>query len=203
MIAAKLDKAARLRQGLRTWQQLNPSGSRRRSEAREALALIQWLIWEEMRLESRRCAYVDKDGDLCAADLRLLARQLSERSKEWGGGQYSYWRALRILREFERCGYIKRSSQHRYQVDGKWRSSTRYVTFTKAFFVELGGLALWAAVTEAGQKKVTDLSTRVKTAGGNVAASLAALFLYTRVFSPWQRKCKPAQPSPKPPPSMA
>lgn len=172
---------------------MNETGRRRRSEAREAMqSLMQYLIFEEFQIESRRCARVDADGDLVAPDLQLVARQLSASSTDWHGAPLSYWRVLRILRQFEKVGYIKRTEQYRYQdAHGGWCASTRAITFTKLFFLELGGQSLWNQVLEAGREKTRAAAVRFAAAGRNARDAVAGLFRFTRIFSPWMTKSKP------------
>lgn len=189
------------RQGLASWHGLNSSsGRQRRTEACERLTFVQALIWQDFDLMTRRCARVE-DGDLVAPPVSMVAGQASSGAHDWRGGpQLSRFRGLRILAEFEQCGYIRRTDRRAYRdAEGRYQAAPRAITFTKKFFVELGGESLWRDVLQAGRDALQAARRALEVAGAEIRAGLAALFVYRNIYGPAAAKAK-AYLAPRPPP---
>lgn len=192
IVSGYLTQAAKFRSRLNTWQRLNPSGRRRRSESREAMAaVIQFLIAREFQLDSRRCARRKVDYHQ-AIDCDLMARQISDTPAWRGRPPISTARIRAVLRDFKQCGYLKLSHQQRTQrTTGEWIASPKVITLTKTFFLELGGKKLWRKIAREGRARVDRLVTRFQRAGADPVQQLQGYFRLSRILSPRQARERP------------
>ena len=189
IVSGLLGKAARFRSSLKSWQTMNESGKRRRSEKREAMAaVIQYLIATDFDLSTRRCARRVGDNWV-APDADLIAKGISK-TRAWAGKKrLSRARVWSILREFAKCGYITLGKQYKSQDgNGSWVSSPKVITFTQKFFKELGGRRLWQQVKRLG---VDRINRAVNPLGADlpeftVRQKMAELFTINFVMSPRQ-----------------
>lgn len=161
IISGRLNEAATRCTRLRTWHRHERSQRRRRSESREAgIAVVQFLIANWFQLETRRCAMPGTDFLECP-DVKFMARAIS-RSPDWQGSRLSVGRIYAALGSLVEAGYITRSKQKREQVaGGSWIASPKITSFTKKFFIELGGKRLWRAVLKSGQLKLAKIRHRL------------------------------------------
>lgn len=149
---------------LRTWHTMNPTGRRRRSERREAMAsLAQYLFTQWFQIDTRRCA-VPGGYFLQVPDISHLARRIS-RSPEWGGQRFSPGRIAAVFSEWEKAGYITSHQRREHLPTGEWKASPSIRTFTKKFFIELGNQRLWNAVKKAGARKLKNIMARIDMVG--------------------------------------
>ena len=149
---------------LKSWHKQNPSGRARRSEKREAMiALAQYLFPNWFQLETRRCA-VPGGYFLQVPDIKHLAGRISD-SNVWSGYRLSVGRVSTVFSEWQRAGYITTHQQREQSAEGDWRAAPAIRTFTKKFFVELGGERLWNAVKKAGAKKLEKIQRYIDTQG--------------------------------------
>ncbi|WP_346840145.1 hypothetical protein [Microbulbifer sp. SAOS-129_SWC] len=185
VVCAYLREAATKMNRLTSWQQMNESGRQRRSESRERMAsTAQGLFSREYQIDSRRCARVTPEGHV-APDMRLVALDISRKGKAWKGAPMSEARVRMTVREFVACGYIKLSHQQRRQMaTGEWQASPKIITFTKKFFVELGGKGLWKKVLKASSDRAAQLLCKFQ----QDAEALARYFRIDRIFSPGQHR---------------
>ncbi|NIB44716.1 hypothetical protein HBA55_34370 [Pseudomaricurvus alkylphenolicus] len=199
-ISSYLGQAAKFRNRLKTWQNMNGNGRGRRSEIREAMAAVmQFLIAKEFQLDSRRCAK-KKDGYHQAIDAELIAIQIS-RSASWKGRPpMSVGRVRAVITEFKQCGYIELSHQQKRQLpNGLWQSSPKVIQFTKRFFLELGGRKLWRSIAKIGMDRAEKLLDRYRRLDEETAsAMMAGYFKLTRIFSPRQAANRPPDRQPVP-----
>ena len=194
IMSAYLGHAAKFRNRLKTWQRMNSTGRRRRSEAREAMAAVmQYLIAKDFQIDSRRCAFRMENGVHRAPDARLIALEIS-RSKAWTGKPaLSEARVRAIITEFRHCGYLTLSTQHKRQrPTGEWESSPKVIQFTKQFFLELGGRKLWLKIKKLGQER-TDAKLKyfLSLDESTAAPMMAAYYRLSAIFSPGQSKRLP------------
>lgn len=161
MISGFLNDAARKRSRLTSWHFPDSHQRGRRSESREAgIAVLQFLTANWLQLETRRCAMPGTDYLECP-DVHYLARAIS-RSPEWQGTKLSKGRIYAALRSLCEAGYISRSKQKREQLaNGSWIAGPKITTFTKKFFLELGGKNLWRAVLKTGKLKLDKIRQRL------------------------------------------
>ncbi len=169
---------------LKTWGFMNRSGCRRNSARREAMvAVIQYLLGKDFQLETRRCGR--REGDYIVAPYaKLIARGISK-SDEWQGThEISPWRVRHVIQDFEACGYITRTKQQRRKKEsGRWLPGPRMITFTKRFFLELGGKALLGRVMAAGKEK----SEQIKEQFAGSVEHVSRYFMADKVIAPYQR----------------
>jgi len=167
LICRRLEAAYSDRKILKTWQGANPSGRRRRSEAREAsVSLAQFLFVHWFQLESRRCAS-PSGAYLQVPDVRHIARRITELSPEWRsrGVVCSRWRIQSIFEDWISCGYITSKQQRYKKPTGDWEGCPAVRTFTKKFFLELGGTNLWNKIQKQGARKLKRISGLISLAG--------------------------------------
>lgn len=202
IISAKLSEVAKHRVGLKAWNyHRNPLGNvyrGRRSESREAgIAVLQFLTANWLQLETRRCAMPGTEYLECP-DVEYLSRVIS-RSPEWRGSRLSPGRIHAALNSLAEAGYICRSKQKRERLaNGLWISSPKIISFTKKFFLELGGKRLWKLVLDTGKVKMDKIKQRLaKTLlpGENLGRYLASYMAPGDVVSPkqarWLRRIRP------------
>lgn len=193
IVSAYLGQAAKQQKArLKTWHNMNESGRSRRSEIREAMASVtQFLFAKEYQLDSRRCA--KREGKIIkCVDIELVAKQISQ-SKKWNQGeQLSEARARSVIRDFKRCGYITLSKQQRTQRQtGEWQASPKVITFTKLFFLELGGKKLWRKIQKVSTERVNIFKSHLSDDVKEQAIKLAEYFKLNCVLSPRQITSRP------------
>lgn len=197
VVSAWVGKSALLKGGLPSWHKLNKSGRRRRSEAREAMAsVVQFLFAKEFQLDSKRCAK-SKGSYHQAPDIELVAKQISG-SGHWSkDSPLSEARARSVIRDFLKCGYIKLSHQQKQQRStGEWVSSPKVITFTKQFFVELGGKKLWKQICKISSAYAEKVASVLAHKGDT---AIKEYFALRAVLSPRQARFRPPdKPIPKP-----
>ncbi len=158
IISGHLNDAAKNRRRLKSWHQQNASGRGRRSEAREAMiSTLQFLVDNWLQLDTRRCAMPGLEY-LQAPDIRHIALKISG-SKDWKGTRrMSVGRVQAAVSGLVKAGYLARSKQIRkQQPTGEWMASPKITTFTKAFFIDLGGKRLWRTVRKFGADKIKSI----------------------------------------------
>lgn len=162
IISARLSKVATRRARLKSWDYHSDSRRFRRSESREStIAVLQFLIANWFQLETRRCAMPGTDFLECP-DVGYLARAISK-SPDWRGSRLSVGRVYAALKSLVDAGYITRSKQKRQQLpNGSWISAPKITTFTRKFFLELGGKRLWRSVVHSGRLKLAKIRHRIK-----------------------------------------
>lgn len=190
--SAYVGKAAKQKQRLKAWQNLNGSGRGRRSEIREAMAAtVQYLLAKDFNLESRRCARRSNCGShIIAPDAQLIATQVS---KSWKGtGRISEARVRAVIGDFVKCGYITLSKQHRTKRDtGEWQASSKVITFTKAFFLDLGGKKLWRKILKESSERADKILEKFSREMGNPAEKMANYFSINFICTPRQSRQRP------------
>lgn len=153
LISSLLQDAFIDRSVLNAWQEMNESGRKRRTESIESMVSVtQFMIAKWFQLETRRCASPGFDF-LTVPDVAHIRNQINETS-DWASGYISEDRINTVFSEFNRCGYITSKQVHSKKADGTWKATPAIRTFTKKFFVELGGESLWKKIRKAGQDKV-------------------------------------------------
>lgn len=173
---------------LYTWHNMNKkSGRRRRSEIREAMAAVmEYLISKDFQIDTRRCAKKCK-GYTKAPGALTIANQVSKLKNWHGTGKLSKARVEAIIREFVACGYITLSHQQRRVINGNWTASPKVITFTKKFFLELGGRKLWKTVTQASQERLNRLKARhAHLSPEKQSAKVSEYFQIGKLFSIYQ-----------------
>lgn len=164
VISSLLTRSYADRTLLSTWHRLNPSGRRRRSERREVMtSLAQYLFAQWFQVETRRCA-TPGGFFLQVPDIAHLARRIA-RSDEWGGQRLSVGRITAVFSEWEKSGYITSHQQREQKPSGEWVAAPAIRTFTKKFFVELGGQRLWNAVKKSGARKLKKIQAYIDAQG--------------------------------------
>lgn len=158
-----LGKAYFNRNMLSSWQNSNPSGRLKRSEKREtALSLGQFLFTKWVQLDTRRCAVSGGDY-LQVPNVYHIARSISQ--KGWNDEKLSCGRINDVFAEWNKVGYITSKQKRVKKENGKWSASPAIRTFTKKFFLELGGQKLWDDVRKAGVRKLKKLQAFADEAG--------------------------------------
>lgn len=153
LVSALLQKTYSEKRVLRTWQNMNESGRKRRTEAVEAMVtVIQFMVAKWFQLETRRCAAPGFEF-LTVPDVSHIRNQINE-TRDWQNGYLSEDRITTVFSEFAKCGYITSHQLRKKKADGRWQATPALRTFTKKFFLELGGENLWGKIRKAGQKKV-------------------------------------------------
>lgn len=149
---------------LPSWQKLNPSGRRRRSEHREAMSSLgQYLFAQWFQIETRRCA-TPGAYFLQVPDVAHLAAKIAQ-APEWKGHKFSHGRIAAVFAGWSKAGYITSHQVREQEKSGEWRAAPAIRTFTKKFFVELGGQRLWNAVKKAGAHKLKKIQNYIETQG--------------------------------------
>lgn len=166
IISAYVGRSALLKGGLKSWHTQNKTGRQRRSEAREAMAsVVQFLFAKEFQIDSRRCAK-SKGAYHQAVDMELVAKQISISGNWSRDAGLSEARVRSVVRDFQKCGYIKLSKQQKRQLDtGEWISSPKVITFTKEFFLELGGKKLWRKLMKLSKERAALIAAKLACAG--------------------------------------
>ena len=165
IVSSLLEKSYTDRSILASWQGKNPSGRRRRSEARESMvSLTQFLFAQWFQLETRRCA-APSGFFLQVPNVKHISNKITEKSPHWKRSKLSKGRIHAIFGEFERCGYIRSKQVNQHMPNGDWMPSPSIRTFTKKFFIELGGDKLWQSIRKGGQEKLEKIMPIV-TMGG-------------------------------------
>ncbi len=155
-MSSLLQDAFKTRVILKTWQDMNRSGRKRRTESIEAMVSVtQFMIGKWFQLETRRCAAPGFDF-LTVPDVAHIRNKINETS-HWASGYISEDRINTVFSEFKQCGYITSKQVHAKKADGTWKATPAIRTFTKKFFIELGGDSLWKKIRKAGQDKVLKL----------------------------------------------
>lgn len=117
-----------------------------RTERCEAIAaVVNDLVAKELNLESRRCAR--KNGLYTVVpQASLIAHRISQDS-HWKREPMTISRVYRALVTLEEAGYITRTKQYRrHKSNGDWLPTPKMITFTKRFFLELGGKKLFKSI---------------------------------------------------------
>ena len=189
IISAQLADAAKKRSRLKAWQFHQPTAGQiargRRSESREAgIAVLQFLTGKWLQLETRRCAMPGTEFLECP-DVNYLANAISK-SPDWQGKRLSKGRIYGALKSLCDAGYITRSKQKREQTaGGLWIASPKITTFTKKFFLDLGGKRLWRLVLKTGKLKLDKMRHRLaKAIIGNDPRALGDYLSPRDVVSP-------------------
>lgn len=191
VISARIKKAVYTKSMLTSWHAM--CRRQRRSEIREAMeSVLQYLVGEWFQLDSRACGKL-KGDTMKVPDAEFIALEIS-RGESWKGRPpMSVWRVRAIIKQFEACGYFKLTKQRKFQHEtGEWESGPKLITFTKKFFMELGGEALWKQVHKASLERVTALMTQFKDQGfTNIRRALARAFRPLYIRTPRQIKSGP------------
>jgi hypothetical protein len=173
MVVSLLQQSYRDRKKLITWQKMNPSGRRRRTDGCEPMiALNQFMFSQWFQLDTRRCA-VSSGFFLQVPDVKHLARKISQ-TKQWADARLSEGRIHTVFSDFEKCGYIRSKQVKVQKSDGSWASSPSIRVYTKKFFLELGGQALWQRIFQSGQKKLDKIKPIATMCGLTLKQFLAA-----------------------------
>lgn len=147
---------------LASWQKLNPSGRRRRSEHREAMASLgQYMFTQWFQLETRRCA-TPGAYFLQVPEIKHLAGKIAQ-APEWKGHKFSHGRIAAVFSGWAKAGYITSHQARKQKPTGEWEAAPAIRTFTKKFFMELGGQRLWNAVKKAGAHKLQKIQKYIDT----------------------------------------
>lgn len=163
-IVKRFEKSYSDRKILSTWQNMNKSGRRRRSCIREAnVSLGQFMFTKWYQLETHRCA-TPGGYFLQVPDAKHLANKISE-SSDWKGVPISFDRINTIFSEWKKAGYITSKQKRLKNENGDWRGCPAIRTFTKKFFLELGGNYLLQEVKKAGTRKLKKIKAMVDVAG--------------------------------------
>lgn len=173
LIVSLLQQAYRDRTKLTTWQNMNPSGRRRRSDGCEPMVAVnQFMIAQWFQLGTRRCA-VPSGFFLQAPDVEHIANKISK-SKSWQGNRLSEERIHTVFSEFEKCGYMKSTQVKTKKTNGAWVSSPAVRLYTKKFFVELGGYSLWEKVRQSGHQQIEKIKPIAAMSGLTLKELLSA-----------------------------
>lgn len=182
IVSSLIEKSYFDRSILASWQGKNPSGRGRRSEARESMiSLIQFLFAQWFQLETRRCA-APSGFFLQVPNVKHISNKISEKSPHWKRSKLSRGRIHTIFGEFERCGYIRSKQVNQRMPNGDWMPSPSIRTFTKKFFVELGGDKLWQSIRKDGKEKLEKMK-QVVTMGG---LTLRQFLKADEIAPPWK-----------------
>lgn len=163
-MCAQLQQLYSNRSILSTWQNLNPSGRRRRSEIREAAITVgQFLLTQWFQLETNRCVF---SGDLFleVPTVEHLKNKISQ-SEHWQDSTISIGRINAVLSEWTAAGYITSKQRREKLKSGEWKCYPAIRTFTKKFFLELGGKKLWKKIKQAATKKLKKIQSCVDMLG--------------------------------------
>ncbi len=132
---------------------MNPSG-RRRTEVRQDAGptVAQFMVLAWMDVGTRRCA-TPQGGFLECPDAQHIANRINQ-SPAWRSRPISLGRVKAMLQEFTRCGYLTGKQLKHRDEHGNWRSAPALRTFTRQFFLELGGPRLWEQLRTEGKQKI-------------------------------------------------
>lgn len=77
----------------------------------------------------------------------------------------SVYRVQRIFVQLRQTGYITSKQQRYHRADGPWRACPAVRTFTKKFFIDLGGKSLWKRLLKEGAVKLEKIKSFVLLSG--------------------------------------
>jgi len=167
-IVARVEKLTDNRSILSSWQELNSSGRRRRTEMRISAfpSVVNFLLINWFDLATRRCATPGDSGDyLQVPDNRHIQLKINE-LPDWKDAPISIDRVKKVIHDLKRAGYISKRKQKREQKpSGEWVFTPAVRAFTKKFFLELGGQSLWDLVILEGKRKAEIWAEKAKKAG--------------------------------------
>ncbi len=144
------------------WQNRYAPARRRRSEIREICSIALWVYFSRwVALETRMTG---TPGNHLGVDFREVptVKQIAQQAtRAFPGKAISEVRVRRLLWELEDLGYISSHGQIREQKQGTWVAKPQVLSFTKQFFVQLGGNKLWKRVLKAGSTKLRQITRRL------------------------------------------
>ena len=147
---------------LKSWHRHNGPRRGRRSEIREICSVALWTYFANwVALETRMVGVPGQNLGEPIREVPTVKQIASQATRAFPGKKFSETRIRRLLWELEDHGYIKSHKQVRIQLEGTWVAKPKVFSFTKRFFVDLGGAKLWKHVRTAGQAKWRQIERRL------------------------------------------
>lgn len=178
------------KRGLTALDKLNSSGRAKRLERREAIAaVVSVLLAKAFDLGTQRCAEKTTDGFTICPTAKTI-RNWINRDKRWDdSNKITLVEVFNALIDLEESGYITRSKQYRRRDrQGEFVAAPKMITFTKRFFLEIGGASDWLWRRVRGQARGR-LQFKARREPSN---DVIQLFKATEIISRYQYKSRVA-----------